>query len=443
MAKHMYQRKDGNWVVRYVIPTKWRPLLGRLQKTRSTGTSDVRVAEKRKHRLMHELMTETEAEVFAKENENGGDNWMADPRTLFSMAEDLLRQVSTGELDYDTALEILHTQQERHAEVLGFDHDHIPGSTLQTLKSVTRTFTEGEKYKPLMSAFDQYLDDCKERLPLSTWKGKKRDLDNFAEWASNCPVSDVTVPVALRYVTEVMKPKGRAFKTDASNISVLHGAFKFAKRRSYTDVNPWDDMGQEFKVSTRGSAAKRTKRRPWTQDELDKLHEIDQSDPLYQVSMLCLHHALRTEEAARLSVKDVNIKDRFLAITEGKNDHAIRQIPIHPACLDMVTALAAGRGPDEQLFATLKPGGYDKKLSHGLSKRAGRYIRKNITTDKAVVFYTLRHTAITALDRAGVDARVIQSISGHTPSQLTFSIYSAGPEVETLREAIEKLDFGF
>jgi RHS repeat-associated protein len=49
--------------------------------------------------------------------------------------------------------------------------------------------------------------------------------------------------------------------------------------------------------------------------------------------------------------------------------------------------------------------------------------------DEALVFYGLRHTFITALERAGVDRTLRERISGHAPKDLNSAVYSAGADV--------------
>lgn len=85
--------------------------------------------------------------------------------------------------------------------------------------------------------------------------------------------------------------------------------------------------------------------------------------------------------------------------------------------------------------------GVDPK-SANISKRMGRHIRANISTDKNLVWYGLRHSAITALERAAVEPLMIQRLAGHSTGKITFDVYSHGPHIEQMREAIEKLDFG-
>jgi integrase len=61
--------------------------------------------------------------------------------------------------------------------------------------------------------------------------------------------------------------------------------------------------------------------------------------------------------------------------------------------------------------------------------------------DKAFVYYGLRHTFITALERAGIDRTLRERICGQTPQDINSAVYSAGASVEQVHKAVEKVDF--
>lgn len=145
-----------------------------------------------------------------------------------------------------------------------------------------------------------------------------------------------------------------------------------------------------------------------------------------------------------MKVKDVNLTEHFMAVPAGKNRNSLRQVPVHRAIRPVLQKLVKGREEEDFLFTSLTAGGYDGKLSKSLSNRGWRFKQAHFDNDPRLVFFhSLRNTFTTAMERAGVDPLMIQRIDGHVPQQITFSVYSAGPEVKAMKRAVDKLDFGF
>ena len=58
---------------------------------------------------------------------------------------------------------------------------------------------------------------------------------------------------------------------------------------------------------------------------------------------------------------------------------------------------------------------------------------------RVFVFYGLKHTFITALERAGIDRTLRERICGHTPDDINSAVYSAGAGIEQMRKAVQKV----
>jgi integrase len=99
----------------------------------------------------------------------------------------------------------------------------------------------------------------------------------------------------------------------------------------------------------------------------------------------------------------------------------------------------AEKAKREHLFE-LAPSTRDRKRAPSL--RAYRRMTELYGEhDKTLVFYGLRHTFVTALERAGVDRTLRERIAGHAPQDINSAVYSAGAGIEQMRKAIQKLDF--
>jgi integrase len=429
--------KRGNkYSVRVVVPLKYRPIIGKTAIWRTTGTGCKDEAEKRAHGLKaainHEIDLQVKAAAEARKHTPASREW------LLAISADLQSQVASGELNTDTAGEIFSLHLDQHLEALGVSPEDATPEQVRYARSATRAVTSPE-YKPLSQAIEEHLEAKAGRIIASTLKRKRGVLEAFDEWAGSPDVASVGRRMAGQYLTEVIMPAELATKTKEWHVSTLATAWRYFERQGLTEVNPWAGFSEDLKDSSRGSATNK-KRRIWTPEEIAKLGAIDHADDMYGISLLHLFGVLRTDEAASLRVRDINLEDNFMVVGEAKNQPSIRAIPIHSRILPLVRNLVAGKDPDQYLFDCTS-GGRDVPKSANISKRMGRYIRANISEDPKLVWYGLRATAITALERAGVEPLMIQRLAGHSTGKITFDVYSHGPHIEQMREAIEKLDF--
>lgn len=149
---------------------------------------------------------------------------------------------------------------------------------------------------------------------------------------------------------------------------------------------------------------------------------------------------MRLNEIAHLEESDVDLNAGMFCLPEGKTESSVRQVPIHSAILPIVESLH-DEAKGGFLIRGLKPGGRDNKRGHSVSKRIGRWIRQNVTSDKGVVFHSLRNTFMHACENAGVMESTTQLIVGHARQSLTYGLYSPGVHFELLREAVSKVRY--
>lgn len=414
-------KKGDTYFVRYTIPTARRKALGRAQVWRTTKTTDKAEAKRRSHRIVGEIIESLDAELEGRE--------AVSPTVS---AKDLLAQVASGELDTDSAREILEGILEANS------------APERQRRSAASMVASGGTFMPLADAIEDYRKTREGNMNASTLRRVENVLKAFMEWQGEGDVGRVTRRVAGQYVADVIVPAETTFKTKTWHVSALRQAWRYFVSREWAadDRNPWDGHLDNYRASKRGTS-ETTARRNWTTEELAKLNEIDRDDDLYAIAVLCLHHGTRVEEIAGLTVADVDLTEKSFTIREGKNQSSVRTMPIHKACVSLFTSLTDGKAKGEPLFG-LKASGADSKFSHLLSKRAGRWLRKNVTEDKSLVFFhSMRHTFTTALETAGTDPHIIKRLTGHSFQDETFGRYSKGPGLDRLREALDAVEFGF
>jgi len=130
-----------------------------------------------------------------------------------------------------------------------------------------------------------------------------------------------------------------------------------------------------------------------------------------------------------------------------KNAASIRVCPIHTALieaglLDYIEDLKR-RGYD-RLFPELIPDA-QQKVSGRASEWFTEYRRRKqvgpLTGDSPKVFHSFRHTMNTTLQHKNVEQHIREALCGHRPTGVNAHVYGERPRMETLKQAIDKLDY--
>lgn len=260
-------------------------------------------------------------------------------------------------------------------------------------------------------------------------------------------------------------------KSVGKHVSNLSSFFGWAIDQGYLETNPVKGVFKLRRVVRRNE-----ERSAWSSDQLHALF----TSPLYQgsvsahyrmrpgpvlvrdarywVPLLLAFHPMRLEEVCQLRLADV-MEDEGIAFfnvhaavdddPEGakaparklKTRAARRRVPIHPLLREVgfLTYVEGMRRPGEILvFPELKPGGTAKRLGYNISKWFPSY--RTALGIMGVDLHGLRHTAITALVRAGVHPDVVDALDGHeTPGER--GRYAKAPELPVLYDAVAKIAY--
>ncbi|EME70205.1 integrase [Paramagnetospirillum caucaseum] len=176
----------------------------------------------------------------------------------------------------------------------------------------------------------------------------------------------------------------------------------------------------------------------------------------YWLPLLGAFHPIRLEEASQLRLEDVQEDEgiSFLHVhaTEDEDEDTLpkrkvktaagwRRIPLHPipvelGFLDYVAELRS-KG-EKMVFPDLKPGGTAMRLGYLFSKWFPDYIRSLGIT--GVSYHSLRHSVITALQRARVHPDLMDQLDGHdTPEER--GRYGKGFVIKDWYEAISEIAY--
>lgn len=210
---------------------------------------------------------------------------------------------------------------------------------------------------------------------------------------------------------------------------------------------PFQD--HEFPIARTGKAQKEGKRKTYSVEQVELLYskakEIKGKNrqPLLDAIRIGSHTGMRIEEICKLEINRDLIDDEGVysfSLDDGKNESAIRNIPVHPDILPVVKRMIE---ESKDGFLMPSPGGnkYDIRSDY-LSKAFGRLKTAN-GFGPQYVFHSFRGTVITQLQRKHVPPLTIVSIVGHESGTVTFDIYSAGASAEQKFEAIKNITYNF
>jgi integrase len=161
--------------------------------------------------------------------------------------------------------------------------------------------------------------------------------------------------------------------------------------------------------------------------------------PLKDAALLILDTGLRLGEALRLEWRDVHLdaiggsRTGYIQIRGGKTKNARRVLSLTARATKLLRERAETRiGSFVFSYGTGNP--FSATYLPHLQQR----VREKLNWSDEFVIHSLRHTMLTRLGEAGVDAFTIMRIAGH--SSITVSQKYVHPTPESLERAFEKLD---
>jgi integrase len=157
------------------------------------------------------------------------------------------------------------------------------------------------------------------------------------------------------------------------------------------------------------------------------------------MALIAGYSAMRIDEIANMRIEHVTT-DAF-RIVEGKTGNSVRAVPIHPSLVAVVERLKQ-TSDDGYLITGLLPGGRDNKRSHFPSKYFGRFIRSHGFSDPTLNFHGLRRSWTQRAETAKVPQSTCNLIDGHARQNLSYGLYSDGPDWPVLVEAMAKVSYG-
>jgi integrase len=161
--------------------------------------------------------------------------------------------------------------------------------------------------------------------------------------------------------------------------------------------------------------------------------------PLKDAAVLILDTGLRVGEAVNLEWSDVHLepvgsaKYGYIRIRRGKTKNAKRNVSLTARVRDMLQARQSTSNTHWAFPGDTEGPFLATSLNHQHTK-----VRRLLGLSEDFVIHSLRHTMLTRLGEAGVDAFTIMRIAGH--SSITVSQRYVHPSPESLERAFERLE---
>ncbi|GHE22835.1 tyrosine-type recombinase/integrase [Halomonas urumqiensis] len=423
-------RQRGNvWFIQKRLSPTLAKHLGKKILQQSTQTGDLDEACRIRDRVLADL-GDLEAQLK-------GEASQRQQRRMFLQARDQLRETADSLVSTDTR------------DPVGLSDVIDPEKLPEIEQDAFRSVYEGDipaRYRLTLRAA---LEDWK-ASPLVERKPSTRSKNELAmeRLLAHLGEDDVALVSIDRrqvkgFITSMLG-EGKTKQTVANYLSGLSAIWhhaEYSMEEELPNGNPFKGHQLKPKASVRSYDQ-------FTRAEVEAIFAAtDENQGIYrQLPRLGFYTGARIDELCSLKVTDIIQRQGIwcLAIREGKNRNATREVPLHPEIkapvLDQLKhAKAAGV---EYLFteaeATKRS---DGKKSPKFSQWFSRLMAKTIVReDRKLCFHSFRTTAITIMGDAGVSESVIVWITGHERGLTTANrVYNRGPTFRTRLEAVETI----
>ena len=442
-TKHLKRRHNVYWV-RVWVPESLRGILGKSELWQNLYTTNLAEANRKKHRVVAELM---EVIGQAKRDLEGTLDKVPKEEKLKEFALEYTRESDAAEINDEEDVEDFFEEaiESKIYELYGvkdgegiLNYDHPESDASEKNPSAVKALIESYKihthdYEPISSISKLFLSEESESLKPSSFRRKKKHIDQFIKWSGDRDISKITKKITGEYVTSIINRNNPAYDTLRNIVGDISSLFSWAEGRGYLDRNPFYKL--KLPRADKGSQ----KRRQWANEEiLMFLSSSKIGINEFTATVVAMYSGMRLDEIC--NIQKAHISDNCFRVLEGKTLAAKRVIPVHHL-IDPLIERLLDSSKDDYLIKGIKSGGYDKKRSWNFQKKLGR-LRKKIGIPEGVVFHTLRNTFATRMENLGIPRNHISQLMGHEDSNMALDVYSGGLAIEPLVESINKLTYG-
>jgi integrase len=419
-AQHLELRHKTYYAV-LTVPTDVRLILGKKKFFKTTGTSNLRLAQ-------------TKAELFVIQWQSEIANARQDSSSpvLHSALELNKIRNSTPKVLFD--------------EVLEDEANRLEQETNEIVADIFKEVAKGNE-RVLTSYIDGWENHQHARnLTKKNIDQMKRDLSLLTD---DIPTTRLlSKPVCSNWIKNLASTRSLSASSVTRIISASNNFYKYLQHVGVVDedeVSPFK-VPKAYQVSDSKNGKSIFKKNPWrpfSREQVEQLYEValrkgDQE--LADLIVLAAYTGARIEELCSLKIEMVNLVDLTISINDAKTEAGIRTVPIHPNVQNLFERLKTSSS-DGYILCNLAKSKYGVR-SNAIGKRFGR-LKKALGHGKQHVFHSIRKTFTTLLHQADVTEVVAANIVGHEIKTMTYGVYSEGSSIEQKRSAIANVRFNF
>ena len=254
-------------------------------------------------------------------------------------------------------------------------------------------------------------NQIKDKIDVSPDRMKKYE-SNFKKYVA--PIQDKKIiDVKTGTLQDLIDSIQYGYSTQSITRSVLNHIFTYALQNDIIQQNYVEYVKldpQETKIQ----------RQLYSPDEIASIW-AEKDRPEYAMTLILLYEGMRIKELREMPKSDVDLDEKTLTISQGKNSQSIRTIPIHEKAFPLVEA--AMKTPGARLFDFSKTH-YDYFVSQCLHHKP----------------YDTRHTFASEANKIGIQKLTIQRIMGHKPDSVLEQAY-VHLTMDELSEAVNQITY--
>ena len=436
------------WRVTVAVPPRLRPVLGHRLK-QSLETDSLTTANVLKKRVVAEF----KARIARAWEAHGGKT-----RSRMSEAVAMRRELeaATDPEDFDDVNRAIleRIEELRQAGTVGYEYvdfgDGEPPQQEPVLSREAKAEIAAFKAIAVVGAIPITLHHQEFTDKLKTKDRSKFDepraMAIFLKWLLEKEIepyiSNITKGVAVRFMDEMPEFTGLSWGTNAKYFGRLKFYWSWLVKREYAKANPFDGLTLDKPSIVHGE-----EERSFTDVEIQRLL-MGKPDPgMMDVLLIGALTGARLDAIIDMRVGDT--VEGWFTFKPQKKEKSARDVPIHPALVEIVKRRVEGLRPEDDFFPDWpapQAEGSKRERSAYFSKRFTKY-RRDLGVDDVIEgkrrslvnFHSFRRWFITKLERAGTSEPMIAAIVGHKRSGLTLGRYSEGPEMVAAKKAIAKV----
>lgn len=436
-TKHLQRHRLG-WYLTLKVPAHAQELEGRKVIRQSLKTRDLREA-----RATRDVLVGRYREEWSRLLE--ADPMPSSLDCLRRGADELRHRQRSGELDNETAGDIIGALLDQHLAARGIDPEHIDETAAREIRTAVAGASDPWTVS-LAEAIGVYLRELRERVRPKSADQAERYLGMLTNHVGGSrSMTYLTSDAASSFINDVIMRMPVSTSTRRYALACVSAFAEWAVGRRYLKTsNPFAGLRKTIRAPTVG-IVKDSDRRPYTVEEQIKLFTFTgahvRDTPVWYVCALLFLTGARRQDVLNAKIEDVVRDGTAIRVTKAKNKASLRDIPLHSIGQALVKLLV-GASSDQWLIS-----GYpaDKEGDRGdaIVKPFTR-VRKivvGVDANKGLDLHSWRHTFETTAARSGMDQRMLDAITGHAPpkSSTGRSVYFHEFEFEQKLAAVERL----